>query len=59
VAVLTRCSAPAHLAILGEKQGLPALDFMDVALYRSQASRRVPAVDALFEQMVQTLGSKT
>ncbi len=56
VAVLTRCSVPSHLPILGEKQGLPALSSMDVALYRSQASRHLPAVDALFEQMVQTLG---
>jgi DNA-binding transcriptional LysR family regulator len=56
VAVLTRCSVPAHLPILGERQGLPALASMDVALYRSQASRHLPAVDALFEQMLQTLG---
>ncbi|MCV0437949.1 MAG: LysR family transcriptional regulator [Hydrogenophaga sp.] len=55
VAVLTRCSVPAHLAILGERQGLPALASMDVALYRSQASRALKAVDALFELMVQTL----
>ncbi|MBW0169870.1 MAG: LysR family transcriptional regulator [Hydrogenophaga sp.] len=58
LAVLTRCSAPAHLSVLGERQGLPALEAMDVALYRSQASRHQPAVDALFEQMVQTLSLK-
>lgn len=58
LAVLTRCSAPAHLTVLGERQGLPALEAMDVAVYRSQASRHLPAVDALFEQMVQTLSLK-
>ncbi|MDG5976282.1 LysR family transcriptional regulator [Hydrogenophaga taeniospiralis CCUG 15921] len=56
VAVLTRCSAPPHLTVLGERQGLPALGSMAVAAYRSQASRHLPAVDALFAQMVQTLG---
>lgn len=58
VAVLTRCSVPPHLPILGERQGLPPLSTMEVAVYRSQASRHLPAVDALFEQMVQTLSVK-
>ena len=58
VAVLTRCSVPAHLPILGERHGLPPLSTMEVAVYRSQASRHLPAVDALFDQMVQTLSAK-
>lgn len=55
IAVLTRCSAPPHLLILGERQGLPPLGSMDVAVYRSKASRANPAVSALFEQVLQTL----
>lgn len=58
VAVLTRCSVPPHLPILGERQGLPPLSTMEVAVYRSQASRHMTAVDALFDQMVQTLSVK-
>jgi len=59
VAVLTRCSVPANLQIL---QGLPAefdlppLDSMNVAVLRSKTSQRSPAVDAMYEQMVRTLG---
>lgn len=55
VAVLTRCSVPPSLEILGERHGLPALTTMEVAVVRSKASRRNPAVDALHEQIVQTL----
>lgn len=55
IAVLTRCSAPPHLMILGERQGLPPLDAMAVAVYRSKASRTNPAVDALHELVLQTL----
>lgn len=59
VAVLTRCSVPPNLQIL---QGLPAefdlppLDAMNVAVLRSKTSQRSPAVDAMHEQMVRTLG---
>lgn len=55
IAVLTRCSAPVHLQVLGERQALPELGSMEVALYRSSASRGNPAVDALFELAQQTL----
>ena len=55
IAVLTRCSAPPHLMILGERQGLPPLDAMAVAVYRSKTSRTNPAVDALHELVLQTL----
>lgn len=57
VAVLTRCSVPVGLTILGEKQGLPPLPSMDVALLRSKASRASPAVDALERQMLGTLSA--
>ena len=59
VAVLTRCSAPTHLQILQDlpaEYELPALDSMLVAVLRSKASQRSPAVDAMYEQMVRTLG---
>jgi DNA-binding transcriptional LysR family regulator len=53
VAVLTRCSVPAHLQILQNLPAefeLPPLDAMHVAV--SQRSR---AVDAMYEQVVRTL----
>lgn len=59
VAVLTRCSAPAHLQILQNLPAefdLPPLDAMHVAVLRSKVSQRSPAVDAMYEQMVRTLG---
>jgi DNA-binding transcriptional LysR family regulator len=59
VAVLTRCSVPASLQVLQNlppEFELPALPSMDVAVLRSKASRAVPAVDAMHEQMVRTLG---
>ena len=55
VAVLTQCSAPPHLRILGLEQGLGPLAPMEVAAYRSQASRGSRAVDSLYRVMVQTL----
>lgn len=55
VAVLTRCSVPPGLLVLGEKQGLPPLPAMEVALLRSAASRAEPAVDALHTLALQTL----
>jgi DNA-binding transcriptional LysR family regulator len=55
VAVLTRCSVPPGLVVLGEKQGLPPLSTMEVAVLRSKASARSAAVDALHEETVRTL----
>ena len=58
VAVLTRCSVPANLQVLQNLPpgfDLPPLDSMDVAVLRSKVSLRVPAVDAMYEQMVRTL----
>lgn len=55
VAVLTQCSAPPHLQVLGAEHGLGPLEPMQVAVYRSQASRGNKAVDSLQQMLVQTL----
>lgn len=55
VAVLTQCSVPPGLLVLGERQGLAPLPAMAVAALRSPASLRSPAVDALHAQMLDTL----
>lgn len=55
VAALTQCSAPPHLQILGAEQGLGPMAPMQVAVYRSQASRGSAAVDRLQRMLVQTL----
>jgi len=55
VAVLTRCSVPAHLQVLGERHGLPPLGSMEVAVLRGKGSKGNEAVDALERQMLQTL----
>jgi DNA-binding transcriptional LysR family regulator len=57
VAVLTRCSVPASLVVLGERQDLPPLPAMEVAVIRSRASQRLAAVDAMQAAMVATLGA--
>lgn len=59
VAVLTRCSVPAHLQVLQNlppEWALPPLGAMHVSVLRSKVSLRSPAVDAMYEQMVRTLG---
>lgn len=59
VAVLTRCSVPSGLQILQNLPAefdLPTLPSMDVALLRSKQSRGVAAVDAMYDQVVRTLG---
>jgi DNA-binding transcriptional LysR family regulator len=55
VAVLTQCSAPPHLQVLGAEHGLGPLQPMEVAVYRSQASKGNKAVDGLQQMLVQTL----
>ncbi|MFG5777562.1 LysR family transcriptional regulator [Comamonas sp. J-3] len=55
VAVFTQCSAPAHLQQLGVEHGLGPLAPMEVAVYRSRASRGNAAVDSLQQLMLQTL----
>ncbi|KAF1022425.1 MAG: HTH-type transcriptional regulator MetR [Paracidovorax wautersii] len=58
IAALTRCSVPPDLEILGERHGLPALPPMEVALVRARGvSRREPAIDALYRQIVHTLAA--
>ena len=55
VAVLTQCSAPDHLRILGSDEGLGPLEPMEVAVYRSRDSRGSKAVDSLHSLLVKTL----
>nr|WP_315297483.1 LysR family transcriptional regulator [Raoultella terrigena] len=55
VAVLTQCSAPPHLQILGREQQLGPLEPMAVALYRSRASKDSLAVGSLYESLLRTL----
>lgn len=60
VAVLTRCSVPASLQPLQnlpKEFELPLLGAMNVAILRSKVSTRSPAVDAMYEQFVSTLGT--
>jgi DNA-binding transcriptional LysR family regulator len=55
VAVLTQCSAPAHLEILGSEHGLGPLEPMEVSVYRSRASQGSEAVDSLHNLLIKTL----
>jgi DNA-binding transcriptional LysR family regulator len=55
VAVLTRCSVPEGLQVLGSRHKLPPLPALDVAIVRSKASRGSAAADALHEDIVRTL----
>lgn len=55
VAVLTRCSAPDHLQILGPEHGLGPLEPMEVAVYRSRASQGSKPVDSLYSMLIKTL----
>ncbi|WP_075801781.1 LysR family transcriptional regulator [Pseudomonas putida] len=55
VAVLTRCSVPEHLEILGAEHGLGPLEPMAVAVYRSRASQGSQPVDRLHGLLVKTL----
>jgi DNA-binding transcriptional LysR family regulator len=55
VAVLTRCSAPDHLEILGAEHGMGPLEPMEVAVYRSRASLGSKPVDSLYSLLIKTL----
>jgi DNA-binding transcriptional LysR family regulator len=59
VAVLTQCSAPSHLQVLGAEQGLGRLIPMEVAVYRSHLSQHSQAVSMLHNMLVQTLRQPT
>jgi DNA-binding transcriptional LysR family regulator len=56
VAPLAQCSVPAHLARLGEAEGLPSMAALEVVLARSARSARPPC-DFLAEQMLADLRS--
>jgi len=53
--VLTRCSVPPQLLVLGARQGLPPLGPMDVVVARSRAARGHPAVEAMHRAVVEQL----
>nr|WP_024968094.1 LysR family transcriptional regulator [Pantoea sp. IMH] len=55
VAVLTQCSVPPHLKILGREQLLGPLEPMEVSVYRSRASKNSVAVDSLCDLLLRTL----
>ena len=55
IAALTQCSVPAHLQVLGADEGLGPLEPMQVAVYRSAASRGSKAADSLHAVLVATL----
>jgi DNA-binding transcriptional LysR family regulator len=55
IAALTHCSVPEHLQVLGSEQGLGPLEPMQVAVYRSAASRGSKAVDGIHQMLVETL----
>jgi DNA-binding transcriptional LysR family regulator len=55
VAVLTQCSAPANLEILGSEHGLGPLEPMEVSVYRSRTSQGSAAVDSLHNLLIKTL----
>lgn len=55
VAVLTQCSVPPHLQILGSEHLLGPLEPMEVALFRSRVSQGSSAVDSLYDLLIRTL----
>lgn len=55
VAVLTQCSVPPHLHVLGSEHLLGPLEPMEVALFRSRASLGSSAVDSLYDLLLRTL----
>jgi DNA-binding transcriptional LysR family regulator len=54
IAPLARCAVPAHLSLLGQAQGLPEIDPLEVVLARSSKSRRPPC-DFLAEKIMSEL----
>lgn len=57
IAVLTRCSVPDHLQILGLEHGLGPLEPVEVGVYRSRASHNSKAVNSLRELLIRALRS--
>jgi DNA-binding transcriptional LysR family regulator len=54
LAPLARCAVPAHLTLLGQAQGLPDIDPLEVVLARSTKSKRPPC-DFLAEKIMSEL----
>ena len=54
VAPLARCAVPPHLSLLGQAQGLPEIDALEVILARSAKSKRAPC-DFLAEKIMSEL----
>jgi DNA-binding transcriptional LysR family regulator len=54
VAPLARCAVPAHLSLLGQAQGLPEIDALEVILARSSKPKRPPC-DFLAEKIMSEL----
>ncbi|RQH08883.1 LysR family transcriptional regulator [Paraburkholderia dinghuensis] len=54
VVALTRCSVPPRFVVLGEAQGLPKIEPLDIVVARSVKSNR-PICDYLAQQMAQDL----
>jgi DNA-binding transcriptional LysR family regulator len=54
VAPLARCAVPAHFSLLGQAQGLPEIDPLEVILARSSKSKRPPC-DFLAEKIMSEL----
>ncbi|GFM49338.1 hypothetical protein PSCICE_06050 [Pseudomonas cichorii] len=59
VAVLTRCTVPEHLQVLGPEHDLGPLESMEVAIYRSKASQGAKAVDSLRDFLIRHLRDRT
>jgi DNA-binding transcriptional LysR family regulator len=57
VAVVTACSVPPGLEVLGERHGLPPLGAMAIAAVRSAASQPSAAADAMFDELVRTVSA--
>lgn len=53
--VLSRCCVPASLQVLGASQGLPGLPMLEVVVMRSRAPASPALVEALHDQVLQTL----
>ena len=55
VAVLTQCSTPPHLDVLGRDHFLGPLEPMEVSVFRGQRSKGVEAIDKLYDLLIRTL----
>ncbi len=58
VAGLALCSVPPSLRVIGQKEGLPALEDLEIALVRNDASRTA-AVERLEEFLHRALSRNT